>query len=131
VVRSIDLAPTILSLLGLPVPEEFTGRPLPLVDGHFEPDGDRPVFMETRRFSDLRGVVLGDHKLIRNERSGAVRVFDLAADPQERSPLSGGEEEARLLKLLDEHYAQSETIVPERELEPEELDALRELGYIE
>ncbi len=131
VVRSIDLAPTILTLLGLAVPQEFSGGALPLVRGRFEPGEDRPVFMETRRFTDLRAVVLGDLKLIRDERTGAVRVFDLAADPEERSPVSPGEAEEGLLKLLDEHYAQGEFIVPERVLQPEEMDALRELGYIE
>jgi len=129
-VAGIDVAPTVLNFVGLPIPDEFTGEAIELT-GTIQPRPDRPVFMETRRVSDLRGVVQGHHKLIRNEANGSTVLYDLDADPQEAKPIQNAEVHDRLLELLDQHYAEPGRVAPTHELNPDDLKALQELGYLE
>lgn len=90
VVQHIDLAPTLLELVGLPIPAQFQGQSLvPLFSG-----GDlqaRPVVSETSwRGIDLAAARLGDWKLIEDRQTGERRLFDLASDPGERVDLRAG-----------------------------------------
>ncbi len=80
-VSLLDLAPTIVDLLGIPG-GVFVGRSLAA------PAGPRPVFAECRRFGrDRRLVLEGHHKLIVDRATGARELYDLAADPAERRNL--------------------------------------------
>ena len=60
-----------------------------------------------------------------------VELYDLAADPAERRDLAEEQPElaSRLRAELDAVFAEVEP-PPARELEPEELAALRALGYV-
>jgi arylsulfatase A-like enzyme len=86
-VQHIDLAPTLLELVGLPVPPAFQGRSLvPLLRG--EPLAQTAIVSETSwRGIDLASAQRGPWKLIVDRASGARTLFDLDADPGELQPL--------------------------------------------
>jgi arylsulfatase A-like enzyme len=140
-VSLVDVAPTILALLGLPPEPRFEGRSL--VDG-IEGRGAWPdVVLELfpsgehdfRRHS--AGLVHGRLKLLVTAvdgSDGTDAVYDLAHDPHERSPTSPvlADEAVRLRARLAERIralgARAGTIekVP---IDAETRDRLRALGY--
>jgi arylsulfatase A-like enzyme len=133
VVAESDVAPTLLALLGLPVPPEFRGRALKFERGRFRTGGERMVVAETQRFADLRSLRAGRFKLIQDRATGRQRLFDLQADPDEQANLAKQRPDLveRLQAALDAHYASGSTRAPEKEL-PEDLERdLRSLGYIQ
>jgi arylsulfatase A-like enzyme len=132
VVRGIDLAPTLLSVVGVPVPAPFMGSPVPWTDAGFALDADRVHVAETQHLADLRATVVWPYKLIEARQEGRMRLFDLAADPREQRNLWKERRDVGdpLKQRLDEHYRRRkvarEAAVP-RELE----DAIRSLGYVQ
>jgi arylsulfatase A-like enzyme len=56
-----------------------------------EPPAERPIFLELHRYysnegtrtTDLKGVVLGDWKLVQDRMKGTEELFDLIEDPIE------------------------------------------------
>jgi arylsulfatase A-like enzyme len=136
-VSLVDVAPTALELLALPVPSGLRGRSLvPLLRGDAMPT--RPVFAEGFAFdAKLQAVIDGDWKLIRDLGAGKLALYDLAADPGERTDLaaSRADERERLRALLDAelgraHASQSPLALP-AEVEPETQERLRALGYVD
>ncbi|MBK8480013.1 MAG: sulfatase-like hydrolase/transferase [Proteobacteria bacterium] len=84
-VQSIDLAPTMLSLIDVPVPAAMQGHDLgPWLVG--EPPAHLPPAYFT--IEDKKAVVDGQRKLIWDSAWGVTEVYDLLADPAERSNLS-------------------------------------------
>lgn len=133
VVAAMDLAPTLLTLLGLPIPEAFRGRPLHLAKGRFRAVDDRVVVGETHRFADLRSIRAGRFKLIVDRETGGRKLFDVIDDPGERRNQRKQHPEVveRLKAALEAHYASGSFSAPRKEL-PEDLEqGLRSLGYIE
>ena len=131
-VALLDLLPTILDTVGLPVPAEIDGRSLVA-----PPPAARPVFSETSRGRDLRAVIDGPHKLIRDLRGG-IELYDLEADPRETANLAGGGAAAIETALRAEleswrlaHRAGSGPSPSRVELTEEERARLRSLGYLE
>jgi arylsulfatase A-like enzyme len=123
--QNLDIVPTLLDLLGIP-PEAygFEGRSLvPWLEGGG--DGARPVF---GAWGSQRSVVAGSLKLIAELGSDRARLYDLAADPQERHDLVAARpgEVRRLRALLEEHRRAVEPSVSDSAAE-----RLRELGYLE
>jgi arylsulfatase A-like enzyme len=89
----IDIGPTVADLLGLAPPASWRGTSL-LADLGAPAPAPRPVIvdlphLEARTAS--RAVIFGDHKVVASGRR--YRVYDLARDPGERSPLEGPEAE--------------------------------------
>jgi choline-sulfatase len=86
----IDLAPTILELMGAPVPKEFQGRSLaPELYGG-APDAREPILCELAEDSHnppRKAVIQGRLKLIEFER-GRTALYDIASDPGETRDLS-------------------------------------------
>ena len=103
-VMLIDVAPTILDLVGLPVPGEFQGRSLagalagaglPPADVHAE------LLPYPNNEVSLKMLVSGDgkHKVIQNLTDRVWEVFDLGADPGEQKNLASSDKElARTLQ---------------------------------
>jgi arylsulfatase A-like enzyme len=148
-VTLVDLAPTIVSGVGIPVPPgSFDGEalnPAPVrrrggavyfdVAPFRDRDkGDVPV--------DLRGVVTDTEKCIENrvgvDRFGkpapVLLAFDLGNDPGEQKPLPESEAMARCRPLL-EAWSAERALTGEsrsrRTAPPEAFERLRALGYVE
>jgi len=109
-VELVDLAPTVLELVGCPPLPGVQGRSLVgAMRGDQALDPERPVFAETRGYgSTVRSVRQGDWKLILTLAEGAtepgVELFDLASDPGETRNLATAEPRrvARLTRLVRE-----------------------------
>jgi len=90
----VDLAPTLLSLCGLPSPTEMQGSNL--APGFA---GQEAVFAEgqLRTADEWRGVVRGLDKLVVNREMEATYLFNLGQDPLELENLAhaGGQERKR------------------------------------
>ena len=88
-VSLLDLAPTLLDLLGVPDPGGLQGRSLvPLLRG--EPWPPVPLFFDTQWAprTHLRGVLAGGWKYSLELTTGVERLFDLRTDPGERRNLA-------------------------------------------
>lgn len=113
-VGQADIAPTILEIAGLPVPEWIEGRSLvPLLNGRFlEP---RPVFsMQLIKNKDIGNVEInrgtlavwdGDYKLIHYLDEGKSLLFNVRDDPDELRDLFAEEPEIshNLLSIIKEN----------------------------
>ncbi len=100
-VANIDLAPTILDLAGLPIPESMQGRSLgPLLRGERPADWRTSVYY--RYYHDPGhhntrahyGVRTATHKLIHYWKKNAWELYDLVSDPMEQHNLLFDEAEA-------------------------------------
>ena len=146
-VSLVDIAPTILEALSVPRPPSFQGRSL------FELLGVAPTSVGREAWSETEHTIDDSHKLslrlgaegrkaIFSLRDGHVDVelFDLARDPNELQalrPTATNDEtreafEERLeLYLRDMAGArEGNRDIPAVELDPEERERLRSLGYI-
>ena len=133
-VRHIDVAPTLLDLLGLESPAQFQGRSVAaLLRGESMPPV--PHVAETSwRGIHRRSVRAGRWKLIVDELAGSAQLFDLEADPQESVDLSEQEPDQvrRLRELLAAETRPPAGVVVEGAegvVDPEAEEALRSLGY--
>jgi arylsulfatase A-like enzyme len=106
----VDLGPTLLDAMGLPVPSEFLGRSYWREWQHQE-DWAQPAIVESaecsnpnRRESRLSARVLCvrdiRHKLVLRYGSGEEQLFDLQSDPDERRPLPTDAEKPLRRRLL-------------------------------
>jgi arylsulfatase A-like enzyme len=92
VVQVIDVAPTILSLLGAPVPRSMKGRSMvPLLDG--EAQAPRPAFAELLPAPEWdhegKSMISADGKwhLFYRQSDRKYELYDLTADPEEKHDL--------------------------------------------
>jgi arylsulfatase A-like enzyme len=86
----IDLAPTIVELLGRHVSSDFAGKSL-VSELYGEDPGPRPVLLDLPADSNnapRRALIDGNFKLLVFEDTGKRMLFDLAADPGELDDLS-------------------------------------------
>ena len=148
----IDIAPGILALLQIDSPTFSHGRKL------FEPgDPARTIHLQRREYQarkergrtikgDMHGIVSGSSKLITAPEEQMRELYDLAADPREKTNLAlpagaaapagseaPGEATARLLEDSLAHW-QNAYPAAEKSAEPldrETLRALRSLGYVD
>ena len=145
-VSSVDLAPTLLELLGF---REGLGDGTSLVGrlGRSDSSPAPPVFCEVDylgvdegqpglRTCHKKSVVGEGFQLVRDDESGAVELFRHDGDEAQIRNLAEElpEEVARLTALLDAHLAQLATGARElerTEFDEAELSELRELGYVD
>jgi arylsulfatase A-like enzyme len=148
-VELVDLMPTLLELVGLPLQEQRDGQSLVgLLRGDDPAPG--PAFSETRwvpgeckRAGAAEDCVIerfavqtGRFKFERSAVPAYTRLFDLAADPREKRDVSAQHPaEAERHAALLERYRTTEGAAGsgERELRPspETLERLRRLGYVD
>jgi arylsulfatase A-like enzyme len=129
-VENLDIAPTVLAALGLAPESAFAGRNLlPLLRGAASAGG-----RATSAQGSLRALVEGGFKLVLDLESGQESLYDLGADPAERSDLSRQrpEELRRLRRSLADHLASTEgprerSVAAGREA----AERLRSLGYLQ
>jgi arylsulfatase A-like enzyme len=146
---NIDLAPTIVGLLGLTVPDSFRGFDWSgVLAGEADPPLDRTTHHQAHK-----GAVLSGHDSDRARRAGLLEVgcvqrgrkeilrvkgekrwrFDLARDPGETDsavdPRSDPSEELRAWREAVDAGLRSSDEVPPDELDDETMERLRALGY--
>jgi tetratricopeptide (TPR) repeat protein len=125
--RSVDLAPTLLALLGAPGLTGVDGKNLAKGGGAGEAyaETDYPTGFG---WAPLRSWRLGDLKLI---EAPEVELYDLARDPKEERnlALTRATETARLRAVLKSALA-GEVQKDQRRLNSEGEERLRSLGYV-
>ncbi|RIL11666.1 MAG: hypothetical protein DCC75_01890 [Proteobacteria bacterium] len=85
VARHVDIAPTILEILGLPEYGGFQGRSL------LQPEADaapRPVYITLQSFELKDAIIEWPWKLIVDYKHASSRLFNLEADPKEMQDLT-------------------------------------------
>jgi arylsulfatase A-like enzyme/Tfp pilus assembly protein PilF len=130
-VSLVDVAPTVLAALGLPVSESLTGRSL-LGPEQERGASERPIFAETvyprlhYGWSDLASVIAGSYQYI-----GAPdpELYDLEADPDQRSDLSETES-ARGVELAQALAQWERLLEGPGSIGVEERARLQALGYM-
>lgn len=143
-VRNIDIAPTLLELAGIPVPEAFEGASLvPLMEGATEPDRETRASLRARLFKDATFQELasdGRWVYVRDfEDDGTPRrdrLFDREVDPGEYIDVSASEpdEAERMREILEAGLSRKpskdvrETNV---RIDPGIADRLRAMGYLQ
>jgi arylsulfatase A-like enzyme len=97
---AIDLAPTILELLGLPPEPGFAGTSLvPELFGAEAAPRDVVVDLPMTSDNDKRrALVHGNLKIVAYGKDELLRLFDLEADPRELAPITKGEAFASMAK---------------------------------
>jgi len=91
-VSLVDVAPTLLDLVGAPIPAGMRGRSLlPLVEGTGTPAPPHPIFAElmpaTAWPHQAAMMVDGGHKLIHRISDRRWELYDLRSDPGEKRNL--------------------------------------------
>ncbi len=90
----IDLAPTILDLMGLDPLPQFEGKTMvPEIFGA-DPDNREPIVLELAEDSNnphYRAIILGDYKLIVEGSGWKYQLFNIKRDPGEETDLADRE----------------------------------------
>jgi choline-sulfatase len=132
----MDVAPTILQFIGLPVPRQFEGRSLLGSLRGGRGDSEEAVYSESlyahHHFgtASLRSLRLGDYQYIEAPRQ---ELYDLRQDPgearnlAEAKPMLARSMRGRLLELRS-HVSGSDA--GPATLSPEAIERLRALGYL-
>lgn len=136
-VRSVDVMPTALDLLGLTVPAGISGVSLaPLMTG--TPELGLDAYSEAMYplhhygWSDLRALRSGRYKVIDAPRP---ELYDIDTDPDEKSNLYAsrqalGDRMIAQLRTLESRFAKTEAAMPASDVDPEARERLAALGYV-
>ena len=137
-VSGLDLVPTVLDAVGLEVPLELPGRSLLRA----YPDARVRVAQHADTAHALRfdgwKLIMGDVEGERGTGTDETRMqlYDLNTDPVERRDIAAAFPELvrRLVDMLDDFQSAYGAVAPtpvEEEIDPDVLQDLRALGYIE
>lgn len=97
-VEMVDIASTILEIVGGEIPPRFQGRSfLPLIHGDAEPPRTAYASLNQEWYS-LRAAKTREHKYIRDVVQNSDAWYDLATDPQEMKPVAAPEAWGRTLR---------------------------------
>jgi arylsulfatase A-like enzyme len=158
-VQSIDLAPTLLDMVGMPCPEEFMGHSYRhLIHGMADKDSPapEPFFIEATKpliapeeIADTwpnadkpRAIFSGRLKLIQYPvEDNRLEFYDLAIDPEEKNNLIDTDDpqlkdQIRVLHQTLNHWHE-ETLRQQRyqprlfQIKPKTINGLKALGYLE
>ena len=129
---TIDIAPTILSYVGIPVTQRMEGSDLL---ARPKPKEEQRVFTQ---YSSVRyGIQTADWKLIETNKTLLIELFDLRADPAEErnvaSKFPGVVRELRE-RLAEWKSNQTDHVISDRgevELSDDRIEKLKSLGYLQ
>lgn len=137
----VDVAPTLLELLGVPVPRGLHGRSLVPLLSRPDRGPESPVFAELVKGRKGRRSVAArtpTRKWIWHDPpTRPAEVYDLVADPGERTNiatpelLAEGEPHRRRYEALGRATQRPAPVSTTPTLDPETTEKLRALGYIE
>ena len=138
VVRLIDVMPTLLDQLGLPVSRETQGRSLVGDLTGEPPERSVPAFSEGVKYHPrLRSLVLNDHKLIFDAETNAAELYDLGKDPRERHNIFSPSQRdgIGLAEGIRKQVARNQRLASRFKsrdvaLSAEEMERLKSLGYL-
>jgi len=124
----VDIFPTVLDVVGIESAHHFEGRSLRSIDP------TRPVFTENARGKPQRAIVKDGFKLVERKVGNTFELYDLVADPLERTNLYKVDvERAQALKAelaqWGEHIASTAMSSEETELTGAESSSLEAMGY--
>jgi arylsulfatase A-like enzyme len=142
-VQVVDLVPTLLDLAGVPSTVPMDGRSLvPLLDGRGLPAGEAFAEGTNIRETDRRALRTLRFKFVhsiprrsRDPAAESYELFDLRADPGERTDLAARHPEVvallaeKVRRLSEGETSEFEEEVPEG-ADPELVEQLKALGYI-
>ena len=137
-VSSVDIAPTILSLAGAPVPDGMGGRSLlDRIEGRADA-APEPVFSRrVRRGRALYSVHTERHQLLWDRVANRWELYDREADPRSEHDLHGQAPDVeaplrrRLVAWVEAQDAGRDAAGVAVELAPDQEEQLRALGYLE
>jgi len=135
--RSLDIAPTILDVIGIPAPGTWQG--VSLRPGAKAPRAEALFAEEDHEGNVLRSLRTPHRKLITANEGNprglpAVELFDLRSDPGEQNDLAAGEPDTvRLLRAALDRivaFAEASAVAGQSgELDAATKERLRQLGY--
>jgi arylsulfatase A-like enzyme len=137
-VSLVDVLPTTLDLLGLPVPAGLAGRSLvPAMLG--KALASEPALAETRLFEEWDSIERDSWRLLRRRGEEEFLLFDHESDPWDQRDLASANPEVvtELRRELERRLAAAAALAPEPgtngapALSDEQLESLRNLGYVE
>lgn len=125
-VSTADLTPTLLSALGLAIPEGLDGKPQP--GSPTQPYAESWQLAERYRLAPHRAIVDGNLKLVALPKP---ELYDIVADPQEKTDLAAQrpDDVARMTKMLDALGA-APPGEGQVEMDAETVAQLAALGYV-
>ncbi|MCP4677311.1 MAG: sulfatase-like hydrolase/transferase [Deltaproteobacteria bacterium] len=134
-VSLIDIYPTLLDLLGEPVPEELSGVSLkPLMEGGTIPP--RTLYSETKnKRGEARTIIEYPWKYIYNYKKKTKELYNLEKDPGEKNNLEMQMKERvkemhkRLINWVDKTKPQWPIMEP-APLSPRDIKKLKKMGYL-
>lgn len=129
-VQLVDLAPSLLELAGLPIPDSMDGQPL------LSESGERAPVLSSLFYgrSRLRSAREYPWKLVRDERKDVDFLYDVRQEGAPIDPMAFPEAAAtrdRLAAALDSHSAEPAVATDRPAIDGPLRDALRELGYVD
>ncbi len=137
-VRLLDLAPTLLDLLGVSAAADMQGRSLvPLIDGRRTVP---PAGLAGWGYEPLLAYRSPPWKLIRNTRTMRSELYDLVSDPGERTNLAAEQRQVVMMLGVQADEAVAAAVAAGRRyqrgtgnvtLSPEQRRGLRALGYLD
>ncbi|MFC1853397.1 sulfatase [candidate division CSSED10-310 bacterium] len=155
-IGNVDVAPTILDLVGIEKPDSWSGQSLlPIMSDSGVDSLRKYLFLEaaygievsirtpqwmftmpvTGKSIEPEQIVLKPQKLFRSRLRHRMQLYNLISDPKEKKNLAG---KPSYQNKLHHFYSLAQTLLIDKKentsatLESEDhLDALRELGYIE
>jgi arylsulfatase A-like enzyme len=138
-VSGIDVMPTLFGLMGLPPQPQWRGQSLaPALRGEGD-IAEVPVFGQAtndrRHPYPLQMAIDGRYKVIREDGTGALWLYDLQVDPGELRDIAAEQPEttASMRALIAEWMASFEYALPDdgaADLESETIEQLRGMGYL-
>jgi len=136
-VETVDLMPTLLDLVGVPIPEAVQGDSL-VSELLGQAVQTRPAYSESPFFGERRAVARGLERLLMTRSTGAVEFFNIDQDPLELTDISEETDQTRIDEMTSLISAWQGRVdaarVPQDEqatMSPETEEQLRALGYIQ